>query len=67
MRSADTAQARSPESAPHAVLRDLTTLAVVIAGPFTVFTLAAVLALAQAHTEYHADIVQTLAKKWGTK
>ena len=29
--------------------------------------LAAVLALAQAHTEYHADIVQTLAKKWGTK
>ena len=29
--------------------------------------LAAVLTLAQAHTEYHADIVQTLAKKWSTK
>ena len=29
--------------------------------------LAAVLDLAEAHTEYHADIVQTLAKKWSTK
>ena len=29
--------------------------------------LAAVLALAQAHTEYHAGIVPALAKKWGTK
>ena len=29
--------------------------------------LAAVLTIAEAHTEYHADIVQTLAKKWSTK
>ena len=29
--------------------------------------LAAVLTLAQAHTEYHADLIPALAKKWGTK
>ena len=29
--------------------------------------LAAVLALAEAHTEYHADLIPALAKKWDTK
>ena len=29
--------------------------------------LAAVLALAEAHTEYHAELVPALAKKWSTK
>ena len=29
--------------------------------------LAAVLTLAEAHTEYHADLIPALAKKWGTK